>query len=111
MSEDLKRNRERTITIDENCQLVKNLNSAKENADKINVLAEARKSKISLKNQINDLEDSLDVLYDKVDAAKAKLPLDANKILDAEDDITLAERRLEKAKALYKELFGEEVKS
>ncbi|MCK9574642.1 MAG: hypothetical protein WC979_00345 [Candidatus Pacearchaeota archaeon] len=103
------RKRERTIKIDENCQFVKNLNDASENGAKINLLAEARNSKINLKKQINDLEDNLDTLYDKVDAAKRKLPLNANAILDAEDDITLAERRLTKAQALYKELFGEEV--
>jgi len=102
-------NRERTIKIDENCVFVKNLREAEENGGKINLLAEARNSKINFKKQINDIEDKLDSLYIKVDEAKRKLPLNANTILDAEDDITLTERRLKQAKELYKELFGEEI--
>lgn len=102
--------RKRTVNVDEKCQYVTTLKekgTEKEN-DAI-ILREARKSKISFKNQINELEDTLDSLYDKVDIETAKLPLNANKILDAEDEIALTERRLKNAKALYEKLFGEKI--
>lgn len=102
--------RVRTITIDENCEFVKNLIDKLENGEKNELLAKARKSKISFKNQINDFEEQLDDLDNKVLIAKSTLPLDANAILDAEDDIALLERRLKAAKKLYKELFSEEIK-
>lgn len=101
--------RERTIKIDEKCTFVKNLKAKAENGEEQEMLRKARQSKIDLKKQINDLEDNLETLFDIVDAEKSTLPLNANKILDAEDNIALAERRLEKAKELYKELFNEDV--
>jgi hypothetical protein len=103
--------RERTITVNENCKLVKDLKNKEANGGSMQILSEARKAKMALKNQINDLEDSLDLLYDKVETAKVTLPINANTILDAEDEIALSERRLTKAKELYKELFGEDIKA
>jgi len=100
--------RERTIKIDKACSYIKLLKAKIENGEETEMLRQARKSKMAFKNQINDLEDFIDSLLDTVDVAKVTLPLDANKILDAEDDITLAELRLKKAKELYKELFNEE---
>lgn len=102
--------RKRTITIDPDCQFIKNLKNKQENAEEQETLRAARQSKLALKKQINDLEEKLDTLDDKVLDAKSTLPLDANAILNAEDEIKLAERRLTNAKALYKELFNEELK-
>ena len=102
--------RKRTITIDADCQFVKNLKNKQENAEEQETLRAARQSKLALKNQINDLEEKLDSLDDKVLDAKSTLPLDANTILNAEDEIKLAERRLSNAKALYEELFNEVLK-
>lgn len=102
--------RKRSISIDENCQFIKNLRNKQENAEEQETLRAARQSKLDFKSQINELENKLDILDDAVADAKSTLPLDANAILDAEDEIKLAERRLSNAKALYKELFNEELK-
>ncbi len=101
--------RKRSISIDENCQFIKNLRNKAENAEEQETLRSARQSKLDLKSQINELENKLDTLDDAVADAKSTLPLDANAILDAADKIKLAERRLKNAKDLYKELFNEEI--
>lgn len=101
--------KERTIKIDEKCNFVKNLKNKFGNDEDDLLLKHARKAKMSFKNQINELEDIRDNLFDVIDDAKSSLPLDVNEILDAEDNVALAERRLDASKKLYKELFNEDL--
>lgn len=102
--------RKRSIEIDENCEYVKGLlTKGTEAENKDNIIRQARRSKIDVMSQINKLEDSIDLLYDQVDAEKKKLPINIENILNAEDEIALADRRLTKAKELFKSLFGEDL--
>ena len=65
-----------------------------------------RKEKKSLEGWVIDCEEQVAVLESEINDLKAEENLDVDKILNKEDDLALAKRRLTQGEALMKELFG-----
>jgi len=69
---------------------------------------QVRKDRKALESWIIDVEEKIADLELKIEEAKGASNFNVDKILDAIDDLELANRRLVQGNALLKELFTEE---